>query len=233
MADTPDSPHFTDELWRFLIELSQNNDRPWFQANKQRYEDHVRGPALALIRAMAPRLAEVTPSLQAIDKKVGGSLMRIYRDVRFSKDKSPYKTNVGIQFRHRAGKDVHAPGVYVHIDLDEVFMGVGLWQPDKEPLHAIRTRVAEQPDAWRAIIESPPFADGPWEQHGAALKRIPRGFDKDHPLAEELKRKSFIAVRPLDPALLESPALCDTIAEHITLMRPYMAFLCGAIGVEL
>jgi len=233
MADTPDTAHFTDELWRFLIELSQNNDRDWFTANKARYETHVRGPALSIIRAMAPRLAEIAPSLDAIDKKVGGSLMRIYRDVRFSKDKSPYKTNVGLQFRHRAGKDVHAPGVYVHVDIEEVFMGVGLWQPDREPLSAIRQRIADKPEAWQAIIESAPFTDGPWEQHGARLKRIPRGFDKAHPMAEELKRKSFIAVRPLDPELLESPALCDTIADHILTLRPYMAFLCDAIGVEI
>lgn len=233
MAGTADNPHFDDELWRFLIELSQHNDRDWFNANKQRYEDHVRGPALAFVRGMAPRLEQLTPALQAIDKKVGGSLMRIYRDVRFSKDKSPYKTNVGIQFRHRAGKDVHAPGVYLHIDIEEVFIGCGLWQPDKEPLHAIRTRIAEQPDAWRGIIESAPFTDDGWAQHGASLKRIPRGFDKAHPLAEELKRKSFIAVRPLEPELLESSALCDTIAEHVRTIRPYMAFLCGAIGVEL
>lgn len=233
MASDLEHPHFTDELWRFLIELSQNNERSWFDANKQRYEDHVRGPALALIRAMAPRLADITPALRAIDKKVGGSLMRVYRDVRFSKDKTPYKTNVGIQFRHRAGKDVHAPGVYVHIDIDELFVGAGLWQPDRAPLAAIRTRIAESPDGWRAIIESPPFTEGPWAQHGDSLKRVPRGFDEDHPLAEELKRKSFIAVRPLDPALIESPELCDTLAEHVRTIRPYMAFLCEAVGVEL
>lgn len=233
MAGKPDRPHFTDELWRFLIELSQNNERPWFDANKKRYEKHVRGPALAVIRAMGPRLAEVTPSLEAIDKKVGGSLMRIYRDVRFSKDKTPYKTNVGIQFRHRAGKDVHAPGVYLHIDIDEVFMGVGMWQPDREPLHAIRTRVAERPDAWRAIIESAPFSDGPWAQHGESLKRAPRGFDADHPLVDELKRKSYIAVRQLPPELVESPALCDTVLAEIRAVRPYMDFICKATGVEL
>lgn len=233
MAQHPDKPHFTDAMWQFLVELSQNNDRDWFNANKQRYEDAVRGPALAFIRAMGPRLAEIAPALQAIDKKVGGSLMRVYRDTRFSKDKTPYKTNVGVQFRHRAGKDVHAPGVYVHIDIEEVFIGIGLWQPDKEPLHAIRSRIADKPDAWRAIIESAPFADGPWEQHGASLKRVPRGFDKAHPLADELKRKSFIAVRPLDAELFESPALCDTIADHVRTMRPYMAFLCDATGVEL
>lgn len=226
-------PHFTDELWRFLIELSQNNDRDWFAANKQRYEDHVRGPALAIIRAMAPRLAEVTPALEAVDEKVGGSLMRIYRDVRFSKDKSPYKTNVGIQFRHRAGKDVHAPGLYLHVDLDEVFVGFGVYRPERGPLQAIRSRIAERPDEWRAIIEGPAFAEGGWRQGGDSLKRAPRGFDKDHPLVDELKRKSYIAVRDLPPELVESPDLCDALVGHLRAVRPYGQFICDAIGVEL
>jgi len=233
VSQSLDNPHFTEDLWRFLAELSQNNERDWFNANKARYEQHVREPSLAFVRAMAPRLAELTPALEAIDKKVGGSLMRIYRDTRFAKDKTPYKTNVGIQFRHRAGKDVHAPGIYLHIDLDGVFLGVGVWQPASAPLKAIRERIAEDPDRWQAIVDSDLFGEGAWEQKGDALKRIPRGFDKEHPAAEELKRKSFIAVRDLDPELTESPDLCDAIARHVAEIRPYPAFICAALGLEL
>lgn len=233
MARTPQHPHFTGELWQFLVELTHNNDRTWFDAHKARYEAHVRGPALAIIRAMAPRLAEIAPALEAIDKKVGGSLMRVHRDTRFAADKTPYKTNVGIQFRHRAGKDVHAPGVYLHVDLDDVFLGVGVWRPDRAPLHAIRERIAEHPDRWRAIVEGPLFGEDRWRQGGDALKRVPRGFDKDHPLAEELKRTSFIALRDLPPELVESPALCDTLAAHIAAIRPHPAFICEALGLEL
>lgn len=232
MADAPDNPHFDEGLWQFLVELMANNEREWFNANKQRYEQKVREPARAIVRAMAPRLAEIAPSLVADDRKVGGSLMRIYRDTRFSKDKTPYKTNVGIQFRHRAGKDVHAPGLYLHIDLDEVFLGVGVWMPPSAPLKQIRERIAERPDDWTAIIEDPAFGDGGFYQHDGALKRAPRGFPKDHPLIEEIKRKSFIALTKLPPDLIESPTLCDTVAEKLQQIRPYPAFICAAMGLE-
>jgi hypothetical protein len=100
---------FDARCMNFLVDLGLNNQRAWFETNKQRYEDEVRQPALAFIRAMAPHLATIAPNFVASDKTVGGSLMRVYRDTRFAKDKTPYKTNVGIHFRHSAGKDVHAP----------------------------------------------------------------------------------------------------------------------------
>src|SRR5678815_2121248 len=106
---------FSDETFAFLGELEEHNQRDWFEANKSRYERVVREPALAFVRDMGRRLAEVAPALRADDRKVGGSMMRVHRDTRFSKDKSPYKTNVGIQFRHEAGKDVHAVGLYVPV----------------------------------------------------------------------------------------------------------------------
>ncbi|MCA9520487.1 MAG: TIGR02453 family protein, partial [Myxococcales bacterium] len=124
MSATNDGPYFGDETLDFLEELSLNNNRDWFTAHKPRYESFVRDPALAFVRAMAPRLERLAPSLIADDRKMGGSLMRIYRDTRFSKDKTPYKTNIGIHFRHKSAKDVHAPGLYVHVGLDGHFVGV-------------------------------------------------------------------------------------------------------------
>ena len=114
---------FGPGLIQFFGELSLHNDREWFEANRQRYEREVREPALGFIRAMQPKLAKISSHFTAIDKKVGGSLMRIHRDVRFSSNKDPYKTNLGIQFRHEVGKDVHAPGLYVHVDIEGVFLG--------------------------------------------------------------------------------------------------------------
>ena len=125
---------FKTSTIKFLRELEKNNNRDWFEANKHRYESDVREPALAYIEAMAPRLAKISPHFIASPKKVGGSLMRVYRDVRFSKDKTPYKTNIGIQFRHSAGKDVHAPGFYMHIEPSQVFIAAGIWRPDSEML---------------------------------------------------------------------------------------------------
>src|SRR5262245_19810153 len=107
----------------FLSELKSRNDKAWFDKNKERYESDVREPARAFVRAMAPKLARFSSEFIADDSRVGGSIMRIHKDVRFSKDKSPYKTNLGIQFRHRTGKDIHAPGLYVHVDPAFSFLG--------------------------------------------------------------------------------------------------------------
>jgi len=106
---------FPPQTLAFLRELADNNRRDWFKPNKVRYEEHVLDPALRFIIAMQAPLADFAPHFTAVPDRVGGSLMRIYRDTRFSKDKLPYKTNVGIQFRHESARDVHAPGYYVHV----------------------------------------------------------------------------------------------------------------------
>jgi len=133
-----DSRYFSKATFSFLGELSRNNNREWFHDNKQRYEEAVRGPALAFIEDIAPELQLIAPRFLAVPKKVGGSLMRVHRDIRFGKDKTPYKTNIGIQFRHEAGKDVHAPGYYLHIAPQECFFGAGIWRPDSTALGQIR-----------------------------------------------------------------------------------------------
>ena len=121
---------FRPTLFEFLEQLAANNNRPWFQENKRRYEREVREPSLAFIRAFQPRLKRISPYFVASDRRAGGSLMRVYRDTRFSRHAAPYKTNVGIQFRHEFGRDVHAPGFYVHIAADECFLALGVWRPD-------------------------------------------------------------------------------------------------------
>jgi uncharacterized protein (TIGR02453 family) len=116
----------TQSTFKFLDELAANNNRTWFEANKPRYESLVREPALEFISAMGPALEKFAPHSRADPRKVGGSLMRVFRDTRFSRDKTPYKTNIGIQFRHELGKDVHAPGFYVHLAADESLFRGGL-----------------------------------------------------------------------------------------------------------
>ncbi|MCY3733483.1 MAG: TIGR02453 family protein, partial [Chloroflexi bacterium] len=142
---------FSEELIDFLVGLSANNSREWFNERKDVYESVLREPALEYIREVGGPLADISPHVRASDRKRGGSLMRIYRDVRFSRDKSPYKTNVGIQFRHESGKDVHAPGYYVHISIEECFIGAGSWMPDRDALLAYRRAVSEHPSEWLAL----------------------------------------------------------------------------------
>ena len=143
---------FEPSLGKFLKDLKKNNNRPWFQANKDRYEREVLEPALAFIRAMGPKLRKISPFFVASDSRVGGSLMRIYRDTRFGKDKTPYKTNVGIQFRHERGRDVHAPGFYVHLEPGECFLALGVWKPDRDALELIRQAILERPEPWKRML---------------------------------------------------------------------------------
>lgn len=214
------------EAQRFLFQLSMNNDRAWFKANEANYESAVREPVRAFIRDMAAPLAAVSSHLVADDRKVGGSMMRIQRDVRFSNDKSPYKTNVGIQFRHTVGKDIHAPGVYVHIGPDEVFLGVGMWMPEAEPLRALREAVRDRLPAWQKALAAAERAG--FTQHRDALTRVPKGFDKADPAAEELKRRSFIATFRLDDVEVLEP---KEIGAKVKQVSDYMAFLCAAVGL--
>src|SRR5262249_17416320 len=145
------------EALEFLEALSDHNEREWFAENKARYERAVLEPALSFITAMAAPLKRFAPQFEAVPKRMGGSLMRVYRDTRFSRDKSPYKTNVGIQFRHRAGKDVHAPGYYVHIAPDDIFLGAGLWRPEPDALAGIRSAIVEKPREWKKAREAATF----------------------------------------------------------------------------
>ena len=221
---------FGPETLAFLEALRFNNEREWFRANQARYEADVRGPALAFIEAMAPCLARISPELRAEPKKVGGSLMRLHRDLRFAKDALPYKTNLGIQFRHAVGRDVHAPGLYLHVEPGSVFLAGGTWRPETEPLRQIRKAIVDRPDAWRAALAEPAVVAG-WALSGDSLKRPPRGFDPGHPLIEDLKRKDFIAVLELDDQAIEGPDLPDRAARAWEQLTPLMRFLCGAIGL--
>lgn len=221
---------FGPGLFDFLAELELNNRRDWFEANRQRYESELREPAFDLIRAVRPRLAKISPAITARDAKVGGSLMRIHRDVRFSADKAPYKTNVGIQFRHRAGKDVHAPGYYVHISLDHCFFGAGSWMPDRDALAAYREAIAEHDKAWNKLARR--YQKTPWRIDGDKLKRPPRGWSADHPMIEEIKRKHFIAVRDFTQAEALSTEFPATIAKWCKETAPLMQFLCTAAALD-
>ncbi len=234
---TPAS-HFGPEVFRFLKDLKANNSRDWFQANKARYHDEVRDPAIRFIADFAPYMKAISPHFRADPRPVGGSLFRINRDIRFSKDKSPYKTAVGIQFRHDLGKDAHAPGFYLHLEPGTVFTGMGSWHPDGPTLRSIRQRIVEEPEEWGAVREAIP-GDGDFDSAspgdpprlgGDSLKRPPRGFDADHPLIEDLKRKDFIASMTQDEKSVTAPDFIDRVAESFAAGAPLVAFLCRAVG---
>lgn len=221
---------FKPESLKFLHELKANNNREWFNENKSRYEEQVLDVALRFIQSMQDPLAEFAPHFTAIPKRMGGSLMRVYRDTRFSKNKTPYKTNIGIQFRHEQARDVHAPGYYVHIDPDEVFLGAGMWRPAPDALRGIRQRISDKPLEWERCRDDKSFRRN-FHLGGETLSRPPRGFDKDHPQIEDIKRKDFIAVKTmsLDDAL--QPRFQQKVETAFKAARPYMQFLCKAVNV--
>ena len=219
------------ELFMFLSELKENNNREWFQANKDRYENDVKDPLLTFIAAFAERAPEISSSIMVIPRVQGGSLFRIYRDVRFSKDKTPYKTGAGLHFRHKRGKDVHAPGYYLHLEPGEVFAGCGIWKPNTETVTKIRTKIAAHPDQWLKIIQDKKFKKT-FTMGGDSLKRPPKGFDPEHPLIEDLKRKDYLVSITLNEKIVGEPDFLDYYVELCKTAAPFMEFLTRAVGLD-
>jgi uncharacterized protein (TIGR02453 family) len=230
MATARKQVFFGPELFSFLEDLRANNDRQWFAANKDRYEEHVLEPALAFIDAFAPKLKKISPHFRADARPSGGSLFRIYRDTRFSKDKSPYKTNVGIHFRHEQAKDAHAPGYYLHIGLGEVFTGGGMWHSDTAAATRIREAIVADPERWKRATRTGAFAKR-LELGGDSLKRVPSWADADHPFADDLKRKDFVGLARLSEADVIAPGFLDEYARLCRAAAPLQQFLCDALEV--
>ena len=223
---------FPKDFFAFFRELKAHNERPWFEANKQRFRDSVQAPMAEFIAAMEPRLRKISKNFVADARPNGGSMFRIYRDVRFSRDKRPYKEHAACHFRHAAGKDVHAPGFYMHFGDDEVYFGGGMYMPEPQSLGRIRDAIVAKPAAWKAVKSNKDFVktfDG--LGGGDVLTRAPRGYDPEHPLIEDIKRKSFFAKRNVDVKLAASAKLADTVAETFKSATPLMKFLCASQGV--
>lgn len=223
--------YFTRQTFTFLSSLAANNTREWFKQHKQDYEDLVRTPALDFINDMAEEMPGISKHFRALPKKIGGSLMRVQRDTRFSPDKTPYKTNIGIHFRHEVGKDVHAPGYYMHIAPEKCFVGIGLWRPDADALFKIRDGILKKGEAWVAARDHKTFREH-FSLEGDVLTNAPRGFARDHPLVEDLKRKDFIGLAGLSDANVASKKLRVLVLERFKQAEPVMRFLCAALDLR-
>ncbi|MDE0580173.1 MAG: DUF2461 domain-containing protein [bacterium] len=222
--------HFDNELFEFLVELQANNNREWFAEHKERYERHVKQPLLDFIEDFEPYLHSISKHFVADARANGGSMFRIYRDVRFSKDKSPYKTQAAVHFRHEAGKSAHAPGFYLHLAPDEVFAGVGLWRPDSAALAGIRQQIVDDPQGWDHAVQATGFAEE-FELTGDSLKRPPKGFDPDHPNIEDLKRKDHVATVPFSEDEVTTAGFIESFADACRIASPYTEFLTTAVGL--
>ncbi len=221
----------------FLRALARHNNREWFTANRARYEENLRRPMAALVEALDVRLAAIAPEIIGDPRR---SMFRIHRDVRFSKDKSPYKTNAGCWFYHQdagrgVGQDAEGgAGYYVHLEPGGCFVAGGIWMPAPGSLTTLRAAIAEDPAEFANIVRAPAFR----RRYGrlsedAMLKRLPRGFAPGHPAEEWLRYKSFIVSRALPPALVTSPRLVSTLAADFKALRPLVRWLNGALGLQV
>ncbi len=226
---------FSRAAVRFLRDLKRHNARDWFEAHRETYETELRAPLLAFVEAVDTRLATLAPEIVGDRKR---SVFRIHRDVRFSKDKSPYKTHVACWFFHRrAGKSVGqgspdggAAGFYVHIEPGASMVGGGLWMPPRPALEKIRAGIVERQAEFEKTMKGAFARRFGALSEEAMLVRVPRGVAPDHPAAGWLRYQSFTAGRPLSAAEVASAQLPAIVAKDFAAMLPFVRFLNGALG---
>ena len=217
--------YFTPEFFRFLARLKRNNNRDWFLAHQAEFETCIRQPALRFITDFGAPLYEVAPHLSADPRPSRGSLFRIYRDVRFSPDKRPYKTHVAMRFAHR-GKDVHSPGFYLHLEPGGCFAACGLWRPEPLTLLKVRNAIVSRPKQWKAVRKLLN-----WDDAGK-LRRPPRGFLGDHEFVEDLKLRDLGTAVDFTDKQVCSTTFMPIFANACRTMSPLGAFLSSAVGLK-
>ncbi len=238
------SPYFSPATFKFLKALAANNSKAWFADHKAEYEAAVRAPCLAFIGDLAAPLKKISPHLVANPKPIGGSLFRIHRDTRFSGDKAPYKTHAGISFYHAATKAVaraegtnammgrlDAPGFYLHLEPGACFLGGGLWHPQGDTLKRVRAYMVSNPASWKKATQGAGFSRH-FSLEGDSLQRPRQGFDPQHALIADLKRKDYIGTSQLtQQAVCAEDCMAVTLARYAAL-APMLDWLCGALDLE-
>jgi uncharacterized protein (TIGR02453 family) len=220
-----DHAFFRPELFQFLRQLKRRNDRDWFAKNKTRYVQDVRDPALLFIAGFGTNLHKLSPHFVADPRPTRGSLFRIYRDTRFSNDKRPFKTHIGIHFSHTIGKDAHAPVFYLHLEPDNCFAAAGIWHPEANALTKVRSAIVREPGAWCKLRRK-------LELEGDSLKRPPRGFDPNHPFINDIKMKDFVASVPLTEDQICGPRFMRDFFAACRTMSPLVEFATKALGLK-
>jgi uncharacterized protein (TIGR02453 family) len=221
----PATAFFTVETFEFLRQLKRHNRREWFMKNKERYESCARGPALTFIAALGPQLRSISSNFVVDPHPTRGSLFRIYRDTRFSSDKRPYKTHLGMQFQHVKEQHVHAPGFYFHIEPEGCFIAAGIWRPDSRTATAVRAAMVARPEDWKRARRG-------IELEGDSLARPPRGYDPKHPFIDDLKMKDFIASILFTDEQICSPRLMTDFVRAAKKLAPLVRFTTEALGLE-
>jgi uncharacterized protein (TIGR02453 family) len=222
--------YFSPELFKFLRELKRHNDRDWFQENKWRYQEFVRDPFLHFIEDFAPRLRAISPHFIADPKPAGGSLLRIYRDMRFRKGQAPYQTMTAARFPHRAWKEISAPGLYLHLAPKQCFLGAGLWHPDPDTRALVCDAIVRDPTKWKRATSGRVFK-AMCELSGDSMKRMPAGYDPGHQFARDLARKDFMCVTYFKDNQVCAADFLDQVTKASRAAAPLIEFLTRAIGL--
>ncbi len=218
---------FPPEGLKFLKQLRKNNTREWFQAHRTVYEESVRFPMQCLIAALRERMAQNAPEIEFHPRR---SIFRINRDVRFSNDKAPYKTNVAASFRWRGDRSpTENPGLYVGVEPGEIFVGGGLYMPTGDQLKAIRKAITDHPGEFLRVVEDRRFRKGLGGIQGEQLSRAPLGYSPDHPMIGYLKFKQFFAGRDLDEKACLRPKFLNDIVTVFSDTMPLVRWLASAV----
>tara|TARA_B100001123_G_scaffold353553_1_gene405605 strand:+ start:949 stop:1641 length:693 start_codon:yes stop_codon:yes gene_type:complete len=211
---------FTKDTLKFLRALKRHNERDWFNAHKANYEAHVKAPMLAIIKRLATDFPQIAPDLVASPR----SMYRIYRDTRFSPDKTPYKTHVSAAFSHQRLLKNESAGLYFHLSPTELWIGGGLYAPQTPQLHRIREHIVANLQRFGSLAESP-AVKRLGGVRGERLQRVPRGFPKDHKAADYLRLKQYLIGDQLDAEKALSPRFYDMLVRRFTTIAPFIHFL--------
>ncbi|MFL2433738.1 DUF2461 domain-containing protein [bacterium] len=220
---------FSSKTLSFLCSLKRHNDREWFKANRERYETDVRQPMITFVERMESDLLDFAPELIANPKK---SIYRIYRDTRFSGDKTPYKTHIAAIFPHRDLPKHESGGLYLHVAHDHVFVGGGLYRPTPQQLYRLREHIASHVDELQEIVTHSNFQKQFGELQGERLKRVPRGFDPQHPAAAYLKHKQLLAGVQRPASFATSPRLYSSVLRLFKRLAPMIHFINQPLVVK-
>lgn len=221
--------YFTPTFFKFLKDLKKNNNRLWFHANKERYEKEVRNPFLDFIGELGPQLRKISKHMVADNSPTGGSMFRIYRDTRFAKDKTPYKTAASAKFRH-ANRDVHAPGFYLHLEPGECYSAAGIWHPEPPTLSQIRDSISSHPSKWKAMLENKNFKKH-YKLEGDTLVRPPKGYDPNHPFIDDIKRKDFLVWMEFGEKEICSSHFMDSFLDACQKASPLVEFITQSLNL--
>ena len=215
-------PGFPKEGMQFLSALARSNRREWFQPRKHIYEEQVKAPMAELVTALNSEMMRFAPDYVVEPAK---AIYRIYRDTRFSKDKTPYKTHIAAIFPRRGVEKHGGAGLYFSVSAKEIEVAGGVYMPGPETLLAIRTHLAEHHEEFRKIIRAKPLRTLLGEMHGEQLSRVPKGFPSDHAAADLLRYKQWLVYVMLDPKLATTPKLLSELRQRFEAMTPFVDFL--------